>query len=346
MPTAPPPFLTSESELREHMPGPPERTLAKIQPRLEETARAWIGRARLVGLATRRDDGAVDVTARALDEGLAEAPDDERILVRDGGAIGPAASGIAANPFAAAIFMLPGLDSTLRANGTARAAGGALELDVHETYMHCPKAFVRSGLWKPPLDEGVAGLEPERGGALGPAGRAFVERAPFALLGTCLPEGHADVSPRGDPPGFVHVVDARTLLLPDRPGNRIADSFRNLLANPVAGLLFLVPGLAWALRVTGEAHATADPDWLAPLAVKNRAPKLGIWIRIREAVLEPAPALDAARTWSASAHVARDDVPSVGRAIVSQIEGDGRLTGAKGWVLDRLLDRDAKKDLY
>src|SRR5262245_41846132 len=83
--------------------------------------------------------------------------------------------------------------------------------------------------------------------------RQFVDRSPFVLLATSAPDGTCDVSPRGDPPGFVQVIDDRTLLLPERPGNRLADSLRNVLANPHVGLLFVLPGVGDTLRVNGRA---------------------------------------------------------------------------------------------
>jgi len=100
--------------------------------------------------------------------------------------------------------------------------------------------------------------------------RQFVERSPFMLLATSSPDGSCDVSPRGDPAGFVHILDEETLLVPERPGNKLADSLRNVLANPHVGLLFLVPGVGDTLRVNGRAALTTDPTLLEPLAVEGK----------------------------------------------------------------------------
>ena len=107
------------------------------------------------------------------------------------------------------------------------------------------------------------------------ATRRFVERSPFVLLATAAADGRCDVSPRGDPAGFVRILDARTLLLPDRPDNRLADSLRNILANPHAGLLFLIPGLGETLRVNGRASVVTDMDILEPCAIDGKVPTLG-----------------------------------------------------------------------
>ncbi|MEM6745506.1 MAG: MSMEG_1061 family FMN-dependent PPOX-type flavoprotein, partial [Pseudomonadota bacterium] len=120
--------------------------------------------------------------------------------------------------------------------------------------------------------------------------RRFIEASPFCVISTQGPGG-ADVSPRGDPPGFVRILDLKTLLLPDRVGNNRLDGMANLLANPRVGLLFLVPGMDETLRVNGTARLTDDARVLAPCAVQNRAPKLGVLITVEEAFLHCGKAL-------------------------------------------------------
>src|SRR5436190_15979558 len=102
--------------------------------------------------------------------------------------------------------------------------------------------------------------------------RQFVERSPFLCLATSAADGTCDVSPRGDPPGFVRVLDERTLLLPDRPGNRLADSFRNVLENPHVALLFFIPGVSDTFRVNGRARIVEDPELLEPCTIEGKVP--------------------------------------------------------------------------
>src|SRR5262245_49494526 len=90
--------------------------------------------------------------------------------------------------------------------------------------------------------------------------RQFIERSPFLCLATSAADGTCDVSPRGDPAGFVTVLDERTLLLPDRPGNKLADSFRNVTENPHVALLFIIPGISDTFRVNGRATIVEDPE--------------------------------------------------------------------------------------
>ena len=106
--------------------------------------------------------------------------------------------------------------------------------------------------------------------------RAFVERASIVFLATSGRDGSCDVSPRGDPAGFVRVLDERTLLVPERPGNRLADSLRNILVNPHVGLLFVVPGVTDTFRVNGRATITTDRALLEPCACEGKVPRLGL----------------------------------------------------------------------
>src|SRR5438094_4045312 len=111
---------------------------------------------------------------------------------------------------------------------------------------------------------------------LNPLTRRFIERSPFVCVATARPDGGLDVSPRGDPAGFVRILDERTLLMPDRPGNRIADTLTNLLADDRIGLLFLSPGIGDTFRVNGRAAIVDDSELLAPSTVEGKAQTLGI----------------------------------------------------------------------
>jgi PPOX class probable FMN-dependent enzyme len=142
--------------------------------------------------------------------------------------------------------------------------------------------------------------------------RQFVDRAPFVLLATSAPDGTCDVSPRGDPPGFVRVLDERTLLLPERPGNRLADSLRNVLRNPHVGLLFVVPGVGDTLRVNGRAALVTDEELLAPCAVEGKVPRLGLLVEVEEVYTHCSKAFLRARLWDPSRFVDRSELPSSG----------------------------------
>ena len=142
--------------------------------------------------------------------------------------------------------------------------------------------------------------------------RRFIDLSPFMCLATSAPDGTCDVSPRGDPAGFVHVVDERTLLVPERPGNRLADSLRNILANPNVGLLFMIPGVGDTLRVNGRATIVTDTELLDPLAVEGKTPKLGLRIEIEQVFTHCSKAFLRSHLWDAERHVDRSELPTSG----------------------------------
>lgn len=155
--------------------------------------------------------------------------------------------------------------------------------------------------------------------ALDPHCRAFLARSPLLFLGTSGADGRCDVSPKGDAPGFVLVLDETTLVIPDRPGNRRLDSLENIMRNPHVGLLFVIPGMDETLRVNGTAEIIQDDDILGQLAVGDRQPQLGILVRIQECYLHCARSFLRAQVWEPSRFMPRSEMPSLSRMIQDQI---------------------------
>jgi PPOX class probable FMN-dependent enzyme len=149
--------------------------------------------------------------------------------------------------------------------------------------------------------------------------RNFIALSPFCVLSSSDASGQADASPRGDPPGFVKVLDARTLLLPDRPGNNQVDSLQNIVENPGVGLLFFVPGMNETLRVKGKAEITTDPELLQPTTVSGRHPLSGLKVTVEEAFLHCGRALIRSRIWDADAQIDRSSYPTYGQVLADQI---------------------------
>ena len=150
---------------------------------------------------------------------------------------------------------------------------------------------------------------------LNPLTRQFVERSPFVVVATGRPGGGLDVSPRGDPPGFVRILDERTLLLPDRPGNKLADSLTNLLEDDRIALLFLIPGVDDTFRVNGRARIVDDAELLAGSAVEGKAPRLGILVTVEEAYTQCPKALLRSDLWNPEKHVSPDELPRSGEIL-------------------------------
>ena len=157
--------------------------------------------------------------------------------------------------------------------------------------------------------------------------RQFIERSPFVCVATASPDGGLDVSPRGDPAGFVRILDDRTLLLPDRPGNKLADTLTNLLADPRVALLFLVPGVGDSFRVNGRARIVDDPDLLAASEAEGKVPQLGILVEVEEAYTQCSKALIRSDLWNPDKHIERSELPSSGeimRAVADpELDADG-----------------------
>jgi uncharacterized protein len=149
--------------------------------------------------------------------------------------------------------------------------------------------------------------------------RAFIALSPFIVMATCDAEGRCDASPKGDAPGFVHVLDDATLLIPDRLGNNRVDSIGNILQHPRIGLILFVPGIRETLRVNGSAQITVDPALLEACVAQGKAPRSAILVTADEVYFHCGKALIRSDLWNPEKHVARKDFPSLGIVIAEQI---------------------------
>jgi uncharacterized protein len=148
--------------------------------------------------------------------------------------------------------------------------------------------------------------------------RNFIAQSPFAVIGSARAGSGTDVSPRGDGPGFVRVLDDHTIAIPDRPGNNRLDTMSNIVANAEVGLLFFIPGIDETLRVNGTARVSREPALLSAAAIKGREPRVVILVTVREAFLHCGKALKRSRLWQDDYRLDRRSFPSLGRMIVEQ----------------------------
>lgn len=171
--------------------------------------------------------------------------------------------------------------------------------------------------------------------------RRFIALSPFYVISSARSDGRADASPRGDPPGsLAHVLDDRTLLLPDRPGNRQVDTLMNLVERPYVGLLFFVPGFTETLRINGRAEISTDLELLKPLAIKGKLPISVLKVTVEEAFLHCAKALIRSRIWDPAAQVERSCFPTYGQVLADQI------AGADAREIDAGEEASARDDLF
>jgi PPOX class probable FMN-dependent enzyme len=183
--------------------------------------------------------------------------------------------------------------------------------------------------------------------ALDKYSRAFIARSPFLTLASTDATGRTDVSPRGDQPGFVLVLDDHTLFLPERPGNARYDSLLNIIDNPRVGLLFFIPGFEDTLRVNGRAEVIANEELLARCEVNGRRPKVGIRVAVEEAFLHCAKALRRSRLWDPAQHRDRAELPSLGQMILEQTAArDAPPPAETISLVDTLIEENYRNELY
>jgi uncharacterized protein len=171
--------------------------------------------------------------------------------------------------------------------------------------------------------------------------RTFIAKCPFVLISSCDGEGRMDISPKGDPAGFVQVLDERTLVIPDRPGNRRADTFKNILQNDRVGLFFLIPGKQETLRVSGRAMIVRDLGLREQMAVGGKIPDFAIVVTIDQAFFHCPKCMIRSHLWNPETWPDKTGLPSLAEAVVAA----GKLNETVEQVQERI-DHDTKTRLY
>ncbi|UOQ91771.1 pyridoxamine 5'-phosphate oxidase family protein [Halobacillus shinanisalinarum] len=152
--------------------------------------------------------------------------------------------------------------------------------------------------------------------------KQFLAHSPFAIVSTSNTKGECDSSPRGDAPGFTYVLDDKHLLLPERLGNKRADSMRNILENPHIGLLFLIPGIEETLRINGEATIIKDGDLLRKLEAQGHVPKVGIVVHVNECFIHCAKAFKRSKLWRSEEWIDTTSLPSPAKMMADHAKLD------------------------
>jgi PPOX class probable FMN-dependent enzyme len=187
---------------------------------------------------------------------------------------------------------------------------------------------------------GLPGLELKNQRLIDEFAVDFLARTPFLVLATADAKGNLDASPKGDAPGFVVVEDERTLLIPDRPGNKLVYGHLNILENPRVGVIFMIPGTPETLRVNGTAELTADPEVLARLAARGRPAVLAIRVRVDECFFHCAKAFIRSKLWKPESWPERQRI-SFGEMFAKRIGGGGE--AAK--KIDEAVETDYRENL-
>ncbi|AKT40559.1 pyridoxamine 5'-phosphate oxidase family protein [Chondromyces crocatus] len=218
------------------------------------------------------------------------------------------------------LFFIPGLGETLRVNGKGVVEGNTLVVTVEEAFAHCAKAFLRSSFWEPPVKVQPVSMVPTPTGLLAESDvLTWLSRAPFIVLTSWDAAGHADASPKGDPPGFLRLDQGR-VAIPDRPGNRRTDTFHNVVEQRRVALLAFIPGEDSVLEVSGDASLTTEPALLSSMAVAGKTPKIALLLDPRDTRLTPSTALAKAKLWDASRHVPEAERPNMAHVFIDHVK--------------------------
>ena len=174
--------------------------------------------------------------------------------------------------------------------------------------------------------------------------RAFIAASPFVLLATSNAAGQCDVSPEGDAPGFVLVLDETHLIVPDRPGNNRTDGMRNILENPHVGMIFLVPGRGDTLRVNGRASIIRDAEILARLTMQGKLPRVALGVEVEEAYLHCPKAFLRSSLWDPSTWTDPQKLPSFAQMLWDQVPTARNAASLTDYTRD--LDKRVRDGLY
>ncbi|MCX7305739.1 MAG: pyridoxamine 5'-phosphate oxidase family protein [Hyphomicrobiales bacterium] len=164
--------------------------------------------------------------------------------------------------------------------------------------------------------------------------RAFIARSPFVLIGSSDGKGNADVTPKGDKPGFAAVLDETTIAIPDRPGNNRLDTLENIILDPAIGLLFLIPGMNETLRVNGEAKITLDPALRERFTVEGKQPVSVVVVTVKSAYMHCAKAFMRSQLWQPESWSDRKSMPTLGEILRDQLALEEPAEKTDRWLDD------------
>ncbi|MBV1876627.1 MAG: pyridoxamine 5'-phosphate oxidase family protein [Pseudomonadales bacterium] len=190
------------------------------------------------------------------------------------------------------------------------------------------------------IGEKIPGLEDKNLRAIDDFASAFIAKVPFIVISTADQHGRMDASPKGDAPGFVKVVDQQTLLIPDRPGNKLAYGHENILANPHIGVLFFIPNTSETLRINGRAELTCDPDILAQLAARDKPATLAIRVFVEECFFHCGKSMLRSNLWQPETWQEKHKV-SFGQMYAARNKTDQSVVAA----VDEMIAADYKNNL-
>ena len=336
--------ISTLRELRTLISEPPAMMQKRLQPVVDGHCMTVIDNSSLCVVGFADQAGIVCINLRATPVLRAEADCIDLVWPADEALPSALERGLKLN--CSLYFIMPGIGFTLRANGycssTAEdAARVRLSFTADELFLHCSRAKVRANFWEPRVDRAPRAATSGRSVLSEPA-LAFISQSPYALLLTQDSAGKTDLSPRGDPEGFVLALDSGTLLIPERPGNKVACTLTNILSHEALTVAFLTPGSAEILVISGRCALSADPRLLERAAIQGKVPKIGMVVRVDEYHLRHSKALIEAGLWSKETHLSERDIPSFSQMLSEHMNGKGMLGKATTLLVGAVVKHDLK----
>ncbi len=350
--------ITTEKELRATIGSAPSAIKVKKLDRLEEHSKRYLAMCDLMAISSDLFDETIKVISAKNANLIVDDDAHFSLSVTD------PENGIKTGSRAKCglYLLVAGFEESLRINGelSAQDSGDGnvtLQITIEELYFHCGKSIKRSHFWEPEILSTQETDNAAGDSLANPLIKDFLQHAQFLLIATQNQNGERDLSPRGDPAGFARILADDKLLIPERPGNKIADSLTNLLSDDRVVVLLINPGSNATLVVEGTAQMTASKALLADSAVQEKIPKLGIEISVTNCRFRENPELAKMDLWNKDKFGDRSQFPSLGRIISDQLQASGKMPGKKsglgrmlgkaaGNASELLIQADYKKNLY
>jgi len=324
-------YITSEPQLRKLISPYPKMLDKRICPELDLYCLELIERSSLMIAAYGHSRCFMDV----LSKNDVVIVDSTTITLSPSNGVGPQYDGV----YASVYFLVPGIGHGLRVNGQIQHYEQTLVFKVKSAYLHCARAAARAELWTGSSSQKQADITPFM------TPEKFLDVSPYLLMKTMNEVGETELSPRGDKGRAVYSVDQSSLFIPERPGNKVAISLRNILKNDQVELLMFIPGTDFIMHVHGHATLTRKEQILDLAVVNNKRPKLGILLDHCRFSIEQSNAIQQSQPWLSESHVSSDCLTRFSKALSIHMNGEGFIGKAATPFIDAVVKNDMK-NLY
>lgn len=322
------PQIETESALRKLISDYPKMLDKRLQPELDRYCLELISHSVIAVVAC--NDSSTPMFLLAKDDILVRTP---KLLTLPLANKAPAPG----SPVNASLyFLVPGIGHALRVNGSIAKTGTLWTMSITCSYLHCARAAARAELWKIRSSSKISTINPN----ISP--KDFIEASPYLLLKTVNSSGQTELSPRGDESGFVTLIDQRRIFIPERPGNKVAISMRNIIANGHVEVLMLLPHSNFIMHIRGRASLSSNDHLLAKSVVKGKHPKLGILVTHCEFSITENRVINDAELWSNNNHVDENRITRFSKALSIHMNGAGLLGKLSAPVVDAVVKNDMK----